>query len=159
VRALKSVNSDVVRALGMVRGVLHTEFIRGSSDGRVYFLETAARVGGAYIAEMVEAATGVNLWREWARVDVADASKHNYMVQPTREHFGGLIVSLARQEWPDTSAYVDPEIVWRLTKRYHAGLIIASPSQGRVEELVAAYVRRFGEDFHASLPAAAEAFE
>jgi hypothetical protein len=159
VRALKIANRDVIQALGMPRGVLHTEFIRSGADGRVYFLETAARVGGAYIAEMVEAATGVNLWREWARVEVADASKRNYMVVPARQHFGGLIVSLARQEWPDTSAYVDPEIVWRLAKRYHAGLIVASPNQERVESLLDAYVRRFGEDFHASLPAAEEAFE
>jgi biotin carboxylase len=159
VRALLDVNRAVVQALGMVRGVLHTEFIRGRADGRFYFLETAARVGGANIAETIEAATGVNLWREWARVEVADASKRNYMVAPTRHHFAGVIVSLARQEWPDTSAYVDPEIVWRLKKRHHVGLIVASPKRERVEQLLDSYVRRFGEEFHAALPAAEEAFE
>ncbi|MDQ3995829.1 MAG: ATPase [Gemmatimonadota bacterium] len=159
VRELQDVNRAVIQALGMVRGVLHTEFIRGSADGRVYFLETAARVGGAYIAETVEAATGVNLWREWARVEVADASKAAYTVVPARRDFAGVIVSLARQEWPDTSAYTDPEIVWRLTKRHHVGLIVASPTRERVEELLDSYVRRFGEEFHAALPAAEEAFE
>jgi biotin carboxylase len=159
VRALHDVNRAVVQALGMVRGVLHTEFIRGRADGRFYFLETAARVGGANIAETIEAATGVNLWREWARVEVADASKRNYMVAPTRQDFAGVIVSLARQEWPDTSAYIDPEIVWRLKKRHHVGLIVASPKRERVEQLLDAYVRRFGEEFHAALPAADEAFE
>jgi biotin carboxylase len=158
-RALKEVNRAVTEALGMVRGVLHTEFIRGRADGRFYFLETAARVGGAYIAETVEAATGVNLWREWARVDVADARKSTYTVGPSRQDFAGVIVSLARQEWPDTSAYVDPEIVWRLKKRHHVGLIVASPSRDRVEELLGSLIRRFEEDFHASLPAAEEAFE
>jgi biotin carboxylase len=159
VRELQDVNRAVIQALGMVRGVLHTEFIRGRADGRVYFLETAARVGGAYIAETVEAATGVNLWREWARVEVADASKTTYSVVPTRRDFAGVIVSLARQEWPDTSAYTDPEIVWRLRKRHHVGLIVASPIRERVEELLDSYVRRFGEEFHAALPAAEEAFE
>jgi biotin carboxylase len=158
-RELKDANRAVVHGLGMVRGVLHTEFIRGRADGRFYFLETAARVGGAYIAETVEAATGVNLWREWARVEVADASNRNYMVVPARQDFAGVIVSLARQEWPDTSGYVDAEILWRLRKRHHVGLIVASPSLERVEELLESYVRRFGEEFHASLPAAEEALE
>jgi biotin carboxylase len=158
-RALKDVNRAVVHALGMVRGVLHTEFIRGRADSRIYFLETAARVGGANIAETIEAATGVNLWREWARVEVADASKTTYKVEPSREDFAGVIVSLARQEWPDTSNYVDPEIVWRLKKRHHVGLIVASPSRERVESLLESYVRRFGEEFHATLPAAEEAVD
>jgi biotin carboxylase len=161
-RALRDANRAAVQALGMVRGVLHTEFIRGRADGRFYFLETAARVGGANIAEMVEAATGVNLWGEWARVEVADASpsgRRNYKVEASRQDFAGVIVSLARQEWPDTSAYVDPEIVWRLKKRHHVGLIVASPKRERVESLLDSYVRRFGDEFHAALPAADEAFE
>jgi biotin carboxylase len=158
-RELTEANRAVVRALGMVRGIAHTEFIRGRDDARVYFLETAARVGGAYIAGTVEAATGVNLWREWARVEVADATKQDYMVVPCRKDFAGVIVSLARQEWPDTSAYVDPEIVWRLKKRHHVGLIVAAPQRERVEMLLDSYIRRFGEEFHASMPASEEALE
>jgi phosphoribosylaminoimidazole carboxylase (NCAIR synthetase) len=158
-RALTDANRAVVQALGMPRGVLHTEFIRGRGDGRFYFLETAARVGGANIAETIEAATGINLWREWARVEIADASKSMYEVKSSRQDYAGVIVSLARQEWPDTSAYVDPEIVWRLKKRHHVGLIVASPNRKRIEGLLDSYVRRFGEEFHAALPAADEAFE
>ncbi len=67
-------NRRVMLALGMVRGVSHTEFIKARSDGRIYFLETSARVGGAHIAELVEAATGLNLWAEWAKVEVAGAA-------------------------------------------------------------------------------------
>jgi hypothetical protein len=70
-RALAELNRSLVEGLGMRRGALHTEVIRGRHDGRFYFLETAARVGGAHIVEMVEAATGVNLWAEWARLEVA----------------------------------------------------------------------------------------
>ena len=158
-RMLAEANRAVVQALGMVRGVLHTEFIRGTPDGRFYFLESAARVGGANIAETIEAATGINLWREWARVEVADASKRNYMVAPSRSEFAGVIVSLARQEWPDTSSYADPEIVWRLRKRHHVGLIVAAPSRERVEELLESYMARFADEFQAVLPAAEEAFE
>ena len=68
-QALLSLHRELMQALNMMRGVTHTEFIKGREDGRFYFLETAARVGGAYIAEMVEAATGLNLWAEWAKID------------------------------------------------------------------------------------------
>jgi hypothetical protein len=62
------------------------------------------------------------------------------------------VISLARQERPDTSAYDDPEIVWRLDKKPHAGLIVASADAGRVESLLDGYARRFAEDFLATLP-------
>jgi hypothetical protein len=101
----------------------------------------------------------VNLWREWAKVEVADALRHNYMVESPRRDFAGIIVSLARQEWPDTSGYTDPEIVWRLRKRHHVGLIVASSNRERVEQLLGSYVARFAEEFHAVLPAAEEALD
>ena len=57
-------------ALGMVRGVTHAEYIRDKA-GKFFFLEVAARVGGAFIADVAEAATGINLWTEWARIEVS----------------------------------------------------------------------------------------
>ncbi|HEV2148473.1 MAG TPA: ATP-grasp domain-containing protein [Longimicrobiaceae bacterium] len=158
-RALRELDREVIRALGMVRGALHTEFIRGDEDGRYYFLETAARVGGANIADLVEAATGVNLWREWARLEVASARGEAYRPPEARDDSAGLLISLARQEWPDTGAYDDPEIVWRLDKRHHAGLLVRSLRQERVEELLRSYMARFRDDFYASMPAATEATE
>jgi biotin carboxylase len=156
-RALKEADRELMGALGMMRGALHTEFIRGDEDGRFYFLETAARVGGANISDMVEAATGLNLWREWARVEVASARGEEYRAPEARDDSAGLLISLARQEWPDTGAYADPEIVWRLNKRHHAGLLVVSPGPERVEHLLHDYMRRFREDFYASMPAAESA--
>ena len=150
---LREANSAVVRALGMVRGALHTEFIRGEEDGQFYFLETAARVGGAHIVETLEAATGINLWQEWARLEVADARDEQYTVPEPRNDYAGLLVSLARQESPDLSAYAEPEIVWRMDKHHHAGLIVASPDPNRVEALLQSYMPRFRDDFYASMPA------
>jgi biotin carboxylase len=154
-QALESLDHELHRTLGLVRGVTHTEFIKGA-DGRFYFLETAARVGGANIAETVEAARGVNLWREWARIEVAGEHGH-YELPPTRDGHAGIVISLARQEWPDTSGYDDPEIVFRLRKRHHAGLLVASHDAARVEHLLDSYVRRFLRDFSATLPAAERA--
>lgn len=148
-----SANERVVEHLGLVRGVMHTEFIRASADGRIYFLESAARVGGAQISDLVEASTGVNLWREWAKIELAQGERP-YSLPERRDDYGGLIISLSRQEKPDTSAYTDPEIVWRLTDNpYHVGLIVRSPSPERVEELLAAYERRIAHDFMATMPA------
>jgi biotin carboxylase len=149
-QALVSLNHELIRTLGLARGVTHTEFIKGG-DGRFYFLETAARVGGANIAEVVEAATGVNLWREWARIEVAGEHGH-YQVPERRYDHAGIVISLARQEWPDTSGYDDPEIVFRLRKRHHVGLIVASHDPARVEWLLNSYARRLLEDFSATLP-------
>jgi biotin carboxylase len=150
-RALVEMNTHVLGAMKLVRGSSHTEFIRGSEDGQLYFLETSARVGGAHIAEMIEAATGINPWREWARIELAGEDGH-YVMPPTRDEYAGLLVSLARQEQPDTSVFGDPEVVWRLEKKFHIGLIVRSPSPSRVDELLTTYVDRVRADFHAAAP-------
>ncbi len=148
--ALRSLNEKVLNAFGMVRGVSHSEFIKGS-DGKLYFLETSARVGGAHIADLIEAATGINLWAEWAKVEIA-GGKAPYNVTPLRNEAAGLLISLARQEHPDTSAYTAPEIVWRMNKKHHAGLIVRSTDPERVERLVTEYAKRFRQDFFAYQP-------
>lgn len=151
-RSLDTLTRRLLGTLGLVRGVTHTEFIRAHEDGRFYFLETAARVGGAFIVDVIEAATGLNLWREWAKLEIAGEDGH-YEVPPHREDYAGLVLSLARQEHPDTSAYVDPEIVKRIDLPHHAGLILASPSPAVVQERLEAYTHRFLEDFYATAPA------
>lgn len=151
-RALDTLNRRLLDTLGLVRGVTHTEFIRAHADGRFYFLETAARVGGAFIVDVVGAATGVNLWQEWAKVEVAGEGGA-YTVPAHSEAYAGLVLSLARQEHPDTSAYDDPEIVQRIDMPYHAGLIVRADDAPRVQELLDSYGRRFMSDFYASAPA------
>jgi hypothetical protein len=155
-RELLELNRRLLAALGLVRGVSHTEYIR-ARDGRLVFLETSARVGGAHISDLIEAATGANMWAEWAKVEIA-GGKQPYQAPLLRRDYAGLLVCLARQESPDLSAYVDPEIVWRMHKDHHAGLIVASPSKQRVDELLASYTQRFTEDFVATLPAAETPF-
>src|SRR6202795_1188595 len=149
--ALRTLNRELIQALGLVRGVSHAEFIRARSDGAFYFLECAARVGGAYISEMIEIATGINLWREWARIEIA-GGKEPYRLPALRGGYAGLILSLARQEDPDTSAYNDPEIALRLKKRHHAGLVFRSQDPAGIQALLENYSRRFTEEFLAFVP-------
>jgi biotin carboxylase len=150
-KALYRLNREVIESLGLVRGVTHTEFLRAREDGKVYFLEIAARVGGAYITDVVEAATGINLWREWARLEVG-SGKSPYSLPAIREDYAGVVLSLARQECPDTSAYNDPEIVYRVTKKHHAGFVLRSPRNERVVELLDSYAARIAHDFLATAP-------
>jgi biotin carboxylase len=150
--ALTRMNSEVLAALGLEHGAAHAEFIKGAADGRFYFLEVAARVGGAFIAETLEAATGVNLWREWARTEIARAGGTAHRRPEPERFYSGIALSLARQEQPDTSAYDDPEIVRRLDKPNHVGLIVRSQSLERVRELLDTYAERFARDFSAFVP-------
>lgn len=149
-KKLLEINRRLIKAMGMQSGATHAEFIKSEADGDFYFLEIASRVGGAYIADVLEAASGINLWREWAKLEVADA-KAKPRLKPRKEH-AGIILSLARQEFPDTSAYDDAEIVYRAKKKHHAGLIVRSKSHARVTELLDDYGRRFVDDFIAVLP-------
>jgi len=195
-------NRKLIKALKLERGAAHAEFIKSDADGQFYFLEIAARVGGAYIAEVLEAATGVNLWREWARMEAtedrssrqeqtedrssrqeqtavteqkpgrqgesgiswreqlagageppdAKAGRGSLKLKQPRKEYAGIVLSLSKQEAPDTSAYDDPEIVYRVKKRHHAGLIVRSPRLEKVEALLTQYAARFADDFIAVVP-------
>jgi biotin carboxylase len=150
-KALLKINRELIEALGLVRGVTHTEFLRAHADGKFYFIEIAARVGGAYIADVIESATGINLWREWAHLEV-DAGKKPYQLPKPRHEYAGVIISLARQETPDTSAYTDPEIVLRVPKHHHAGFVLRSTKAERIADLLDSYAARFRDDFYATQP-------
>jgi glutathione synthase/RimK-type ligase-like ATP-grasp enzyme len=150
-RGLREIHARTLKALGMVDGVTHSEFIRSYADGKFYFLETAARVGGAYIAEVAESASGINPWVEWARIEVALMRGEEYALPPLREEYAGSVICLAKQEEPDTSAYDAAEVVYRLHKHHHAGLIVQSPSAERVQALLEEYGERFLSDFCARM--------
>lgn len=150
-RQLLALNRRVFASFGFREGTTHAEFIRADEDGRLHLLEVAARVGGAYTAEEVEAATGVSLWREWARIETA-SGEQPYEPPHQRAGYGGVVVSLAREEWPDTSRFDDAEITYRVSKAWHAGLVVGTHDHARVVELLGDYERRFAADFAASAP-------
>jgi biotin carboxylase len=159
-RALLALNKKLLKGFGFEQGVTHAEFIRpaGLAPHEFIFLEVAARVGGAYTADTIEAATGINVWREWARIELATPERP-YILPPVRKDYAGIAVSLARQENPSTSRYDDPEIVYRVSKPWHVGLIVRSPDQRRVISLLTDYARRFTEDFTAVAPAEESALQ
>ena len=148
---LKGLSRQILDAFGLVQGVAHMEFIKGRDEGHFYFLETAARVGGANIVELIEGATGINLWREWAKIETAPEPGAYQLPEP-QQNYAGVIITLARQEYPDTTAYQEPEIVWRLNKRYHVGFVVAAQDPDRVKFLLDQYTPRVANDFSATVP-------
>ncbi len=148
---LLEMNRKLISAFELERGVTHAEFLRGQEDGKYYLLEIACRVGGAYIANVLDAAGGFNLWREWARLEM-ETPENPYRPPEEKKDYAGVAISLANTEFPDTSAYDDPEIVYRVTKPRHVGLIVRSEDHGRVKELLYSYTERFTQDFLAVAP-------
>jgi hypothetical protein len=146
-KELTALNGSLAPSLGMVRGVTHAEYIRAHDGGRYYFLEIAARVGGALIAELVEVASGVNLWREWARLEVGNLRGETYVPPMTFASYAGSVLCLAQTAEPDTEEFNDPEIVVRMKKQHHAGLIVRSSKPERVTQLLDEYGAEFTRRF------------
>ncbi|MGC1632262.1 MAG: ATPase [Gelidibacter sp.] len=150
-KALIKMNAEVIKAFGMQFGASHTEFIASKETGELFFLETSSRVGGANLAEMVAVASGINLWGEWARIESKVLRKETYKLPEVKHQYAGIVVSLSKFENPDTSSFNDPEIVWRMHKKWHIGMIVVSDSSERVMELLDNYTKRIVSDFHASI--------
>ncbi|MHA7128296.1 ATP-grasp domain-containing protein [Algoriphagus namhaensis] len=153
--AIQKVNKQVMKAFGMQSGATHTEFIKCKEDGEIYFLETSSRVGGAHLAEMVAAATGVNLWAEWAKIENALAKGLSYKLAKTKKEYAGIVLTLSSQQNPDLSSFDDPEVCFRVPLDYHAGLIVCSKDHSRVRALLDDYAARLSSGI-ASVAAAPE---
>jgi biotin carboxylase len=150
-KRLLKLNEQMVNAMGLVRGVTHTEFIEGP-DGELYFLEKAARVGGANIDKLVEASSDVDLWKEWARLELANLRKEPYKMHKTRKDNAGLLVCLAKIKDPDMSGFDAPEVVWKEGKDNHACIIVSAKSSERVAELMTEYKAKLQEQILAVAP-------
>ena len=102
-------------------------------------MEKAARVGGANIDKLVEASSDVDLWKEWARLELANLRKVPYKMHKTRKDNAGLLVCLAKDKEPDLSLFDAPEVVWKEGKDNHASIIVSAKSPERVAELMTEY--------------------
>lgn len=150
-KALEAMNDKLLSAFNYERGVTHAEFLRSDATGEFYLLEVACRVGGAYIANVLENACNFNLWREWAKLETA-TDERPYKLPKLRKDFAGITLALANVDEPDTSHFTDPEIVYRVSRAKHVGLIFCSSKQKRVEELLEVYTGRITADFLAIAP-------
>ncbi len=152
--ALSLINHQVIKAFNLRFSAVHTEIIRSQSDGQYYFLETASRVGGAHLAEMVEFSSGINLWKEWARIETAVGDDIPYKLPKVSKGYSGILITLSGHQHPDMSPFNDPEVVWTMDEEYHVGLIVIARTQKKVIALLDKYARMVMElGYHASAPA------
>ena len=151
-KELEELNQQLLSAFEYDRGVSHAEFLQSDEDRKLYLLEVACRVGGAYIANVLEHARNFNLWREWAKLETV-TDERPYQLPKLRKDFAGVALALANTDTPDTSHYIDEEIVYRVSKPKHVGLIFYSKKQKRVDELLGSYSERIASDFLAVMPA------
>lgn len=152
--ALSLVNHQVIEAFNLRFSAVHTEVIRSHHDGNYYFLETASRVGGAHLAEMVEFSSGINLWKEWARIETAVGNGTRYKLPRVSKSYSGILISLSGHKHPDMTPFGDPEVVWTMDEEYHVGLIVKARTRKRVIELLDKYAVMVMElGYHASAPA------
>lgn len=150
-KKLVKLNAALLKAFEHKTGVSHAEFLESEEDGKFYLLEVACRVGGAYIANVLEQACGFNLWREWGKLAI-ETETEPYLPPKVRKEYAGIALALANQEFPDTSHYNAEEIVYRVNKPKHVGLIFRSKSRERIQELIDEYSRRISHDFLSIVP-------
>lgn len=146
-KAIKEVNEQVIKGFGLKHGAAHSEYIKCRDDGKIYFLETSSRVGGAHIAEMVAEASNINLWKEWADIEDSLVKETKYTLPKVKKEYAGLVLTLSKFQHPDLSSFSDPEVCFRVPLDYHAGLIVKSDSSERVLELLDDYANRLNSDF------------
>lgn len=151
-KELEKLNKKLLEGFEYKQGVAHAEFLQSAETGEFYLLEVACRVGGAYIANVHDHACGFNLWREWARLETA-TDENPYKPPKISKDYAGIALALAKEEKPDTSHYTDAEIVYRVDKPKHVGLIFCSKKKERLHELLQNYTERITNDFLAVAPA------
>jgi hypothetical protein len=146
-KAIKAINEEVIKGFGLKHGVAHSEYIKCKDKGKIYFLETSSRVGGAHIAEMVEAASNINLWKEWAAIENAVVKEIEYTLPKVKKEYAGIVLTLSKFQHPDLSSFSNSEVCFRVPLDYHAGLIVKSDTSERVLELLDDYAHLLATDF------------
>lgn len=149
-KEIRQINEQVIKGFGLKHGASHTEFIKCNEDEKIYFLETSSRVGGAHLAEMVHAASDINLWAEWAAIEDALVKDKKYKLPKPKKEFAGIVLTLSKFQHPDLSEFNDEEICFRVPLDYHAGLVVKSNKHARVRELLDVYADRLIADFATS---------
>lgn len=148
IRALRLMDESLVHMLGMVSGVTRSEYVLSDEDNEIYFLETSARIGGALTTEMIEVESGIHPWVEWARIEVAQAYGVDYgLPVGVQKGYAGCIYTETTQAEPDLGAYNGTEVVRKLSRNHHAGVIVTGNSAQKVSDLLQSYQQRFKADF------------
>ena len=80
--------------------------------------------------------TGINIWREWAKIENALINNEPYKISEPTGFYAGLIISLAKDLHPDLQDFTTEELVKTLPIDYHVGLVYKSGEKERLNELL-----------------------
>ena len=149
---LLRLNRRVLEAMGIRNGVNHVEFLGRGED--IYFLEIAARVPGSNLDQLATASTGVDLYRESARLQYCAVTDEPYKLDKFHYREAGIVQCLAQQETPSLGKVGElPELTWTWCADYHVGVAFASPKASRIDDITAELLDHFRERHLAVLPA------
>jgi hypothetical protein len=151
-KKLASLNVKVLAAFGLRHGASHSEYIVRNGGKEILFLETSARCGGAHLTDMVEAASGISLWTEWANIEHAVMTDKKYHLPLIDDLQAGIIVTLSKYEHPSYESFTDEEIWWKLHKKYHIGFIFQHKTEKRIDELLHQYAKVIREEYSTTVP-------
>jgi len=151
-KKLVTLNNKVLSAFGLRHGPSHSEYIVRDGGKEILFLETAARCGGAHLTDMVESATGVSLWNEWANIEHAVLTGKKYHLPLVDELQAGIIVTLSKYEKPDYDKFTDQEIWWRLHKKHHIGFIFQHKTGKKIDDLLGKYSQIIRDEYSTVVP-------
>lgn len=145
--ALTELNRKLLKVFGEVDsisnryGPTHSEFIRGE-DGQFRFLETSARVAGGNIERTIECASGLKIWQEAARMELADFRGEHYSLPQLREDYAGLIACPANEDQISIYDFKESEIQYRYLSDGYASLVVQSDDYDTVENLLGEFANR-----------------
>ena len=132
-KSLEAANKKVLESFGLMNGATHTEFILGD-DGKLYFLETSSRVGGAHIPELIKASTGINIWHEWAKIETSLLRNEKYKLPKATDFYAGLLVCLAKDKHPATKEFDCQEIYKFVDIDYHIAIVYKSEDEKMIQQ-------------------------
>jgi hypothetical protein len=151
-KAAMKINEQLIQSFGLKYSVSHAEFIYSEKDKRFYFVEIACRVGGAHISDMVQAASHINLWAEWARIEDHSLKSLNYKLPKIKRLQAGLIISLSKVKKPDYSHFDKIGLDWELQKDYHVGVIYVDPDEKVVLKKIEAATEVIKSKYFTTVP-------
>jgi hypothetical protein len=142
---LTALNAGLAPSLGMVRGLAHTRFLRSAAKDKFVFDGVAAAVGAGLVDQLTEAAFGMNLWREWARLEAAHLRGESYLLTEWNDGYAGVLLwpedEAGRAAWTRAAQMDLPEIVERIQCNGKLGVVVRSALYEQVNEILS-WLRR-----------------
>ncbi len=142
---LKKLNATLILGLGLLRGISHARFFR-TADGRFSLLDVIPGAGNSLVAEVFAHTCGIDLWAEWARLEVNALRGQPYVLPPTQNEYAGGILSLSATP-AELASFNAPEVVHYLQTEQGTGLIVRAKDAATITRLLGEYRANLIRDF------------